>query len=83
MKKILVFILKGVLPPLFLLWMLYFTGKSIYEYMYYRRLLSKLQREVLYLKARTAVRESQIAFLKTEKGKKIFLDRVHKEIGTH
>ncbi len=80
MRRLLNIILKGVLPPFFVGWCLYFTGKSIYEYIYYRRLIAGLEREILYIKAKTAVRESRIAFLKTEEGKKIFLEQVHRSL---
>lgn len=80
MKKILGFLLKGVLPPFFVGWSMYFTGKSIYEFIYYRRMLSRLEKELLYIKAKTAVREARVAFLQTRRGRKIFLDKVHKQI---
>ncbi len=76
MKKVFRFFIKGVLPPFFVAWCLYFTGKSLYEYFYYKKLLSKLETEILYIKAKTAVRESRIALLQTEQGRKIFLKQM-------
>ena len=80
MKRLFNFIVKGVIPLFFLSWIVYFTGKSIREYIYYHLMKRRLEKEVLYLKARAAVREARINFLHTEKGQKIFLKRMYEEI---
>lgn len=81
--KRLIILIKGGIPLFFLLWIFYFTTRSIYEYIYYIRLRSKMERDLLHLKAKIVVRESRIAFLKTETGGKIFLQRVYEEIKGH
>ncbi len=80
MRRLFNILIKGVIPLFFLLWIVYFTGKSIREYIYYSLLQKKLERDILYLKARTAVREARINFLHTERGQKIFLKRMYEEI---
>ncbi len=80
MRRLFNIFVKGVIPLFFILWTLYFTVKSVKEYISYRIIEKRLEREILYIKAKTAVRESRIDFLKTERGKKIFLERMYEEI---
>lgn len=80
MKRLLNFFLKGIIPLFFIGWCFYFTGKSIYEYIYYKRLASRIKREILYIKARTAVREARIDFLQTEKGRRVFVEKMKEDL---
>ncbi len=80
MRKLLNILIRGVIPLIFSGWIFYFTVKSIREYVYYRIMVHRLEQQILYIKAKTAVRESRVSFLNTEKGRKIFIKRVYQEI---